>query len=61
MERADPRVTDQQALAEIELYGNVVIAASAATRALSTTEIDRVLGVRPADPGTADQPNRPAM
>ena len=47
MRTQDARVTDPQALAEIELYGDVVIAASSSERPLSQREIDRVLGVRP--------------
>ena len=43
----DPRVTDPLALAEIELYGELVIAASASQLPLSRGEIDRILGVRP--------------
>jgi hypothetical protein len=41
----DARVTDAQALEEIALYGEVVIAASASERPLTTSELDRVLGV----------------
>jgi hypothetical protein len=41
----DSRVTDPQALAEIELYGELVIAASASERPLTAGEIDRVLGI----------------
>ena len=43
----DDRVQDPLALAEIELYGEVVIAASASDGPLSLDEIDRILGVRP--------------
>jgi hypothetical protein len=42
----DGRLQDPQALAEIELYGELVIAASASERPLSAAEIDRVLGLR---------------
>ena len=42
----DARLQDPQALAEIELYGELVIAASASERPLSPAEIDRVLGLR---------------
>lgn len=52
----DPSVTDPLALAEIELYGELVIAASASSHPLSSAEIDVVLGVQV--PG---QPKRPAM
>ena len=36
----------EQALDEIELYGELVIAASASEQPLSPAEIDRVLGLR---------------
>lgn len=57
----DARLQDNQALDEIELYGELVIAASASERPLSRDEIDRVLGlatggeggVRSAAPSTA--------
>ena len=42
----DGRLQDPQALDEIELYGELVIAASASERPLSPVEIDRVLGLR---------------
>ncbi|RJK97710.1 hypothetical protein D5H78_01490 [Vallicoccus soli] len=42
---SDARVTDTQALEEIALYGEVVIAASASDGPLTTEELDRVLGV----------------
>jgi hypothetical protein len=42
----DGRLQDPQALDEIELYGELVIAASASERQLSPAEIDRVLGLR---------------
>ena len=42
----DARLQDPQALDEIELYGELVIAASASERPLSSAEIDRVLGLR---------------
>ncbi|WP_281268657.1 hypothetical protein [Vallicoccus soli] len=38
-------MTDTQALEEIALYGEVVIAASASDGPLTTEELDRVLGV----------------
>jgi hypothetical protein len=41
----DARLQDPQALAEIELYGELVIAASASDQPLSSDEIDRVLGL----------------
>ena len=47
MVQPDLRVTDPQALDEIELYGEIVIAASSSERRLSPAEIDQVLGVDP--------------
>ena len=44
---SDASLQDPQALAEIELYGDLVIAASASATPLSRAEIDRVLGVAP--------------
>jgi hypothetical protein len=44
----DASVHDLEQLAEIELYGELVIAASASAGPLTTAEIDRILGVRPA-------------
>ena len=41
----DARLQDNQALDEIELYGELVIAASASDKPLSRDEIDRVLGL----------------
>jgi hypothetical protein len=41
----DARLQDPQALAEIELYGELVIAASASDQPLSSDEIDRILGL----------------
>lgn len=43
----DARLHDAVAAEEIELYGELVIAASAHDRALTTAEIDAVLGVVP--------------
>ena len=51
----DARLQDPQALDEIELYGELVIAASASERRLSQAEIDRVLGLRRAT-GAERQP-----
>lgn len=48
---ADASLQDPQALAEIELYGELVIAASASATPLSRAEIDRVLGLQPAPEG----------
>ena len=42
----DARLQDPQVLDEIELYGELVIAASASEQPLSRDEIDRVLGLR---------------
>ena len=41
----DTRLQDPLVLDEIELYGELVIAASSSERPLSREEIDRVLGV----------------
>ena len=41
----DARLQDPQVLDEIELYGDLVIAASASDQPLSRAEIDRVLGL----------------
>ena len=43
-------------LDEIELYGELVIAASASEQPLSRDEIDRVLGLRAAPRATSAQP-----
>ena len=45
--------TGGPALAEIELYGELVIAASASDEPLSSDEIDRVLGLERAGDGEA--------
>lgn len=45
MNTSDARVQDPLALDEIELYGEVVIAASASEHPLTTDEIDTVLGL----------------
>lgn len=45
MRQTDTRVQDPQALDEIELYGELVIAASAKDAPLSLQEIDQALGV----------------
>ena len=47
----DASLQDPQALAEIELYGELVIAASASATPLSRAEIDRVLGLHPSPEG----------
>jgi hypothetical protein len=43
----DTRLEDPLVLDEIELYGELVIAASSSDRPLSQAEIDRVLGIAP--------------
>lgn len=43
----DARLQDGEALEEIELYADVLIAAAGSEHPLSTDELDRVLGVRP--------------
>ena len=45
MNETEARLQDPLALDEIELYGELVIAASASEGALSRDEIDRVLGL----------------
>jgi hypothetical protein len=49
----DARLQDPQALAEIELYGELVIAASASDRPLTSDQIDQVLGLDQAGEGEA--------
>jgi hypothetical protein len=44
--KPDAQLTDPQALAEIELYGEVVIAASSSDHPLTQREIDAALGLR---------------
>ena len=44
---AGGELTDDALQDEIELVGDLVVAASASSRALTDEEIDRVLGVRP--------------
>lgn len=44
--RVDPRVIDPARLAEIELFADVMIAASAAPAPLPQEKLDRLLGVR---------------
>ena len=43
---ADSRLEDPLVLDEIELYGELVIAASSSDEPLSQAEIDHVLGLR---------------
>lgn len=47
MHNPDARVQDPLVLDEIEMYGELVIAASSSERPLSQEEIDRVLGLAP--------------
>jgi hypothetical protein len=51
--KSDSRVEDPLVLDEIELYGELVIAASASDRPLSRDEIDLVLGLREPQSGTS--------
>ena len=43
--RADARLEDPQALDEIEIYGELVIAASSSEEPLSQEQIDEALGL----------------
>ena len=52
----DARLQDPQVLDEIELYGELVIAASASEQPLSRDEIDRVLGLRAPPRATSASP-----
>ena len=45
MDKTDVRVQDPLVLDEIELYGDLVIAASSSDKPLSQEEIDLVLGL----------------
>jgi len=47
--KPDARVHDHVALDEIELYGELMIAASHSDGPLSTDQIDAILGVCPGD------------
>lgn len=49
-EQRSRRLADDELADEIELYGDLVVAASEADRELSLTEIDKLLGVRPPCP-----------
>ena len=46
----DVTLEDQDLLVEVELTTNLIIAASESDGALSTEEIDRILGVKPRRP-----------
>ena len=48
--KADSRLEDPLVLDEIELYGELVIAASSSDQPLSQEQIDLALGLRPAKP-----------
>lgn len=57
--KPDARVQDRDVLHEIELYGELIIAASASDGPLDQAVIDAILGVRPATgPVRATSPNR---
>jgi type IV pilus biogenesis protein CpaD/CtpE len=45
MDKTDARVQDPLVLDEIELYGDLVIAASSSDKPLTQSEIDLVLGL----------------
>lgn len=55
--RADVRLEDPQVLDEIELYGELVIAASGSEGMLSREEIDRALGLIPRSSGQEPGPS----
>jgi hypothetical protein len=50
MRKTDARVQDPLVLDEIELYGDLVIAASSSDGPLSQEQIDLVLGLTPEPP-----------
>ena len=54
--KPDTRVQDRVALDEIELYGELIIAASSSSRPLTVAEIDQVLGVDRERPPGAERP-----
>ena len=56
--KPDARVQDGDALHEIELYGELIIAASASDGPLEQAVIDAILGVRPAEPAAPATPLR---
>ncbi|GAB3478480.1 hypothetical protein [Nocardiopsis coralliicola] len=59
---ADARLHDHAAMAEIELYADVLIAVAGADSALSTAELDRVLGVvRPRRPARVRSGGAPSL
>jgi hypothetical protein len=57
--KADSRLEDPMVLDEIELYGELVIAASSSDEPLSQDQIDQVLGLGAAKP-TRQASTRPA-
>lgn len=57
---ADARLEDPQVLDEIELYGELVIAASGSDGMLSREEIDRALGLIPRSGGREPGPGASA-
>jgi hypothetical protein len=54
--KADSRLEDPLVLDEIELYGELVIAASSSDERLSQEQIDEVLGVHPGGPSRRARP-----
>jgi hypothetical protein len=48
IENPGARIHDAEALDEIELYGNLMIAASESDGPLSQEQIDEILGIKPA-------------
>ncbi len=52
MSITDPDLHDPELSAEIELYGELVIAASASELPLSTRRIDELLGLDGSPPGS---------
>ena len=53
--KADARLEDPMVLDEIELYGELVIAASSSDEPLSQEQIDQALGLRVTRPATSRQ------
>ena len=54
MSMSDPDLHDSDLLDEIELYGELVIAASGSEGPLSTDRIDEVLGIEQQEPPTEE-------
>ncbi len=61
MSAEDTDFDEDAALAEIDLYSEVIIAAAAQERPLTPAELDAALGLRPPAPLEEAQPNRPVM